>query len=210
MKNACFISYRHPGNDASARLIHAFARALESRISLHIAGAKVYLDDYKLRIGDRFQEELATELCNSACMILLFNRSYFDVNHHFCAREYQAMLQLEERRLGPSSPDLKAKGLILALAVKNPEHMPDEIKDQRHYLDISKLTLAPRSFEEKAWIKRLDEIAEVVADRYYSLQRLPQVLNHDCSSFRLPSFADIESWLRKVTASYGPTPMPGH
>ena len=78
-----------------------------------MAGAKVYLDEEKLRVGDLFQEELATELCQSACLVMLFNRSYFDLTHHYCAREYQAMVQLEAQRLGLATGELRRKGLIL-------------------------------------------------------------------------------------------------
>jgi hypothetical protein len=208
MKYACFISYRHPGNPDTAKLVRAFGQALESRICLHVAGARAYLDEDKLTAGDIYQEELAAELCASACMVLLFNRSYFDLTHHFCAREYQAMLRLEQQRLALAPDDFRSKGLILPVTLRDPDRLPFEIRGHRHYHDISKLTLVSRSFQSTAWTKELDAIARVVADRYYAVRSLP-AHEHDCAGFRLPPFAEIESWLRQVVAESGPVTLPG-
>jgi hypothetical protein len=209
VKNACFLSYRHPGNERTAKIIKTFAEVLESRVCLHAAGAKVYLDDERLRVGDLFQDELASELCNSACMVMLFNRSYFDLHHHFCAREYKAMVQLEKQRLGSGRADLRRKGLILTVAFRDPDSLPDEIKNHRHYVDVSQLALAPRFLEERRWLKKIDEIAAVVADRYAASQQSGS-MSANCSGFVLPAIGSIEDWLRTTVAAYTHPPMPGH
>ena len=208
--NACFISYRHPGNKRTTEILRKLADELEARICLHVPGARAYFDLERLEVGDRYQEELATELCRSACMVLFFNRSYFDVTNHFCAREYRAMIELEKRRLGSAASDLQRKGLILTVAIRDPENLPAEITAHRQFVDVSGLMLSPNYFKQTKWLTKLDEIAKAVADRYSIVSKALGATPDNCPDFRLPPFSDIESWLRGVVDSYPPVTMPGH
>jgi hypothetical protein len=69
-------------------------------------------DEKALKVGDQYNQELAFQLCRSACMVMFFSPLHFDVQHPYCALEYQAVLDLERQRLGTAEADLRNKGSI--------------------------------------------------------------------------------------------------
>ena len=134
--NTCFISYRHGGHEHSRKLVESFYQALSGELDLYIRGSRVYLDRERLRGGDFFSQELATQLCRSVCMVLLFDPSYFDLASPYCAREYKAMLDLEEQRRMCCPAGM---GLIIPVIIRGEKLLPDEIKNSRQFYSFEKL-----------------------------------------------------------------------
>ena len=57
-----------------------------------------YLDRDRLKGGEFYNEALASNLCKSACLVVLYTPVYFSLDHMYCAREYRAMEQIELAR----------------------------------------------------------------------------------------------------------------
>ena len=96
---ACFISYRYGDDELTQSFIKELHRALKSYINANFVGKlKVYWDENRLQGGDLIDQELATNLCKSVCMILVYTPFYFDKDHRYCSREYKAMEILEQQR----------------------------------------------------------------------------------------------------------------
>jgi hypothetical protein len=96
---ACLISYRHGHQPGTQRFYEAFRRELAIQVDFYLPGMDVYLDTNRVRGGDFFNRELASVLCSSVCMVMLFNPLYFDASNSYAAREYRAMVALEQQRL---------------------------------------------------------------------------------------------------------------
>lgn len=98
LKYSCFISYRHAEGELHRRIIRDLFEALSEELELHV-GEKIFLDEERLRGGFLYNEVIAEALCMSACMVLVYTPTYFDLEHSYCAREFRAMEALEEYRL---------------------------------------------------------------------------------------------------------------
>jgi hypothetical protein len=68
--NACFISYRHTDDPDAHAFVKSFVRQLRKQLRWWLPNASVYFDDQGLKVGDQFNEELAYQLCRSACMVI--------------------------------------------------------------------------------------------------------------------------------------------
>ena len=195
--NACFISYRH--TDADSQLfVKAFVRQLKKQLHLWLPNARVYFDEEGLKVGDQYNEELAHELCRSACMVMFFLPLHFDVNHPYCAMEYRAMLELEQRRLGQGLTDLRNKGLIFPVVYRGLADLPQEIRDSRNYENFEHLYLET-DFEQRDCHARLAELSKEIYGRYRALVNANLIHQDECEQFRFPNLDAIRGWLESVS-----------
>ena len=205
--NACFISYRH--TDADSQLfVKAFVRQLRKQLNLWLPNAPVYFDEAGLKVGDLYNEELADELCRSVCMVMFFLPLHFDTNHPYCALEYKAMLDLEQKRLGQGVADLRNKGLIFPVVYRGLDDLPAEIKDTRNYENFEHLCVES-DFEQRDCQARLMELSKQIYIRYRALANANLIRSDECKQFRFPDRASIRPWLEGVSPirAFG---MPGH
>ncbi|MCJ7602816.1 MAG: toll/interleukin-1 receptor domain-containing protein [Desulfobulbaceae bacterium] len=70
--NACFISYRHTNDPDAHQFVMAFVRQLKKQLGWWLPGVPIFFDEKGLNVGDQYNEELAYQLCHSACMVLFF------------------------------------------------------------------------------------------------------------------------------------------
>ena len=196
--NACFISYMHSPVPGVQEIYKAFRDSLATQVGLYMPKVPVYLDTARLAGGDFFDQELPCQLCRSGCMVLLFNPSYFDTENTYCAREYRAMLKLEEKRLALADADLRKKGLIIPVVFRGEEALPDEIKSRRHCYSFDRMLLRPADFASEECTKIVREIADVVWQRFSAFKRLSANPPVPCETFALPADAEIQAWLRQV------------
>ncbi|MCK6583971.1 MAG: toll/interleukin-1 receptor domain-containing protein [Anaerolineales bacterium] len=98
-KWACFVSYRHGQGDLLKNFINELTKALENRLGLLGMGLKVFVDRERLNPSYSVTPGLAEAICQSVCMIVVYNNGYFDKNNPFCAKEFCAMVELEKKRL---------------------------------------------------------------------------------------------------------------
>jgi hypothetical protein len=145
-KHACFISYRHVGqNELLNSFLEQLSRSLSFELQLWLKECPeggVYLDRERLQGGDFYNEALATALCESACMIMVFIPLYFDKDRPYCTREYKAMELLEKERLARLDSEQRTHGLIIPIILRGGNDLPDEIKEGRQYYDFQSFGLA--------------------------------------------------------------------
>ena len=202
-KYACFLSYRVGAEPGVNNLYRAFRQELAEQVDLFMPGLGVYLDQERLQGGAIYNAELAHALCHSVCMVVLFSPQYFDTEHTFCAREYQAMVKLEERRSQLSAQEL-SKGLIVPVIIRGT--LPTEISEQRHSFSLSDELLAAKDLRLKTVRRVLRGIAEVIYERYMYLKPLEQELCGLCQGFAFPSADDVSPMIDGYTSR--PRAMP--
>jgi hypothetical protein len=156
---------------------------------------EVVLDTKQLGGGDFFNKELASALCSSVCMIVLFSPYYFDLRNTYAAREYWAMVRLEQRRLSLIPPEDR-KGLIIPIILRGT--LPDEIKKERqsYTLDL----LSPDDLKKVESRKALRRIAEDIYHRHESFRAATADPCGLCKGFSFPSEDDVKDWLLGITA----------
>jgi len=194
-KHACFISYRHGHEPGVQRIYESFRRELAIQVELYLPGMEVVLDTSHLRGGDFFNEDLASALCNSVCMILLFSPYYFDPRNTYAAREYQAMISLERKRLALISP-ANRKGLIIPIIIRG--SLPDEITKERQYYTLD--LLSPDDIKKVESRKKLKRIAEDIYHRHEAFRTATKDPCGLCNGFKFPSEEDVRSWLAGITS----------
>src|SRR5262249_51199023 len=97
-KWACFISHRVGKGALAIGIVDDFHKKLADELELQ-SERGVYLSESQLQPGNVLDPALANELCQSACMIVLFTGAYFSKVNPCCTREYLAMRELETKRL---------------------------------------------------------------------------------------------------------------
>ena len=149
-KYACFISYRHGQGDLIKDFIEELRKALENRLGLMGMNLNVFVDTERLNPSYSVTPGLAQAICQSVCMIVVYNNGYFDKSNPFCAKEFCAMVELEKERLRAKNIDPKLN-LIIPVLLRKPDQKPPEIFD-RNPCDFSNIYTNP---EEHHRILRL-------------------------------------------------------
>ena len=205
-ENLCFISYRSGEHDLTRQFINDLFEGLSGELETLHSG-KVFVDWDRLRGGDFFNQALARALCRSVCMVLVYTPMYFDLERPYCAREYRAMLDLEEQRLAAlGGPVGSTSGLIIPVVFRGRDRLPQEIVNKRHCHDFGDFTLYGRHmYEHVDYAPKIKEIAEYIRDRCDEFRSKPEAFD-DCDSFDFPSEETIRPWLEKVAGS--PPPFP--
>jgi hypothetical protein len=195
---ACFVSYRHGRQPGTQNLYDAFEQELAQQVELYLPHLGVYRDRSRMRGGDFFNQELASALCASVCMVMLFNPSYFDLTHSYCAREYKAMVALERARLALLPERVPAKGLIIPVIIRG--RLPDEIIRERQYYSMEDDLLAARDFHKQRTRQKLRQIAEDIYTRH-EIFRMTSVDPFGlCDDFRFPGETEVREWLTSITS----------
>jgi hypothetical protein len=204
---ACFVSYRHPEGELGKRFVEDLCKGLADEIEQY--GRKVCIDSDRLQGGHLYNEALASSLCRSACMVLVFAPNYFDPLHPYCAREFHAMEKLEQQRLELLPPLKRDAGLIIPIVLRGLKRMPEVLRGRRQFWDFSKFTLAETELSKNpAYADTLRKIAEYVDERARDVEDATQDPCACCETFALPTEADVEELLR-ATARPAAFPLRG-
>jgi hypothetical protein len=204
LKYSCFISFRHGDRTlpTDTNLLEAIAIQLKEALSSELQAyttKEVYVDWQRLKGGDFYTQALATALCESACMVVVYLPTYFDEHKTFCAREYKAMEGLETRRLQKLGLSVQKHGLIIPIVFRGMKYLPAEIKSRRAYYDFESFQLGERRMaRNKKFIPQIRTISEYIYDRCQDLESAAEDLFQDCDNFNLPDEAEIIHWIRKV------------
>jgi hypothetical protein len=204
--NACFISYRHPQDAGSRRLVQKFVEALRTRLQWNLPDAQVFFDEKGLKVGDKFNAELALQLCRSACLVICYGPRHFDLTHPYCAMEYLGMRQLEERRSKQLNDYLATNGLIFPVVFRGFASLPAEIASNRQCLQLDDI-VTEADLKSRRRLEKIDDLARQIYERWDKLERAGIFAGHDCSQFRLPH-DEAKGWLDQH-ARRSQTPMPG-
>jgi hypothetical protein len=196
--NACFVSYRHTDDPDAHAFVTAFVRQLKKQLKWMLPNSQIYFDEKALKVGDQYNQELAFQLCRSACMVMFFSPLHFDVQHPYCALEYQAMLDLERQRLGAAEADLRNKGLIFPVVFRGPDCLPPEITGSRHYENFDNV-VCESDFEQRECQARIKDMANQIYRRYVALSNAGVFDRANCNQFRFPDKTAIGNWLAQVS-----------
>jgi TIR domain len=206
-KYSCFISYRHHQNQLIERFITDLQEALDSELTL-TTDLPVYVDR-QLQAGDHFNKAIEKALCESVCMIMVFTPTYFNIKSPYCAREYKAMEQLEQRRLALlRAASAREHGLIIPIVLRGSDILPAPIKSRRQCHDLSRFSLRDtKIIRHREYHNAILAIAKYIYERFLDFNSLP--INEECDEFRLPTEGEIMGWLKPIADSYRPS-LPLH
>jgi hypothetical protein len=208
LRNACFVSYRHGQYELMKEFITDFCAALRGELELMLHFGGVYLDHERLKGGDFFNPELARNLYESATMAMIFTPTYFDTERPYCAREYTAMVRLEQERLRHLRATGRGNhGLIIPIVLRGVRYLPDEIKGRRQYHNFEDFQLGSRRLSRHPrFAPVIREIASYICDRYQELRELPDDAFQNGEHFSLPDDTEMAPFLK--TAAEFKLPFP--
>ncbi|MDZ7966417.1 MAG: toll/interleukin-1 receptor domain-containing protein [Nostoc sp. DedSLP03] len=203
---SCFISFRH----SKHKLLQKFVENIYDHLSTFLSVYKknVFLDRESLKNGDLLNESIAFNLCHSAFMVMIYTPDYLDENHTWCAREYKAMLRLEQERLKlwTSNYD-RNHGLIIPIIYSQYGPLLSELKE-RLFIDFSKLMMTkPKYAQTKSFHQELFNLAETINERCDKLNYLGDLCK-DCDNFTLPEENEIKLWIKSKSLQSKKQPLP--
>lgn len=167
------------------------ARALRSELEPLIGDrveTTVYLDEERLKGGEKFNLALARALCASACWVMVYVPQYF--RRPYCQREFRAMQILEERRL--SYPDIGLephKGMIIPIILRGKrEQLPGGLSEEVHCLEFSRFSTASSEIlRHESFIAQIAERAAFIEEVF----ELGNGLVEDCGQFSIPELSQV-------------------
>ena len=199
LKHACFLSYRGLENEVYKAIVEQINRKLTDELNFVLELKEpVYLDKRRFQPGYSLDNNVATALCESVCMVVFYTPRYF--KSAYCAMEYKAMKKLEQERVaafvivqGKQNPRL-----IIPLIFRGSKNLPDEIRNNQKcfYMD----NLSTREVEHSIIVK----LAEYISECYEAFNKLSVNKSFEssleksfsCENFDLPSLQkqDINSY----------------
>jgi hypothetical protein len=181
----CFVSYPHGQNDRMIPYVKDFVAGLETEISV-LSGKTVWIDFNNLKGGSRLDETVGPELCKSACMVLIYTPLYFDAEHLYCARELNAMYELEEQRMKLLGE--RGKGLIIPIILRDEESFPNALKSSRIFYDFTDIELNNPTHQIRVrYAAQIKEMAAYIYERSKRLEEVAEHLSRDCGDYMLPT-----------------------
>jgi len=161
----------------------------------------VYRDEERLQAGAFFNKALASALCQSVCMVMIYIPRYFDENSIYCAREFKAMEQLETQRIAKLKKNGGdgSNGLIIPVVYRGLDVLPKKITTNRHFHNFEPYFLGGKTLKNnKKYLTSIKDIANYIFHRCQDLYSLPKDPCSDCGGFEIPNKSKISSWLNSV------------
>ena len=191
LRYPCFISYCHGQGDLIRRFIDDLKKALTAYLEPFFDEG-IYIDEDRLQPGFRYNEALATALCQSVCMVVVYVPKYGE--HSYCIREFAAMEQLERQRSQlVQDRSLRDKGMIIPIVLRGGDNVPSKIKDRLQYADFSKYTTAtPHIAKNTKYVAEIDKIARYIYAMYRELRN--KDVCSTCDTFVIPLEHDPNLW----------------
>ena len=188
---ACFISYSHGEEELVRGFVAQFKAALQGELE-PLVDRPVYIDE-QLRAGDLWERKLATALCESVCMVVIYSPVY--ERRPYCGREFEAMVQLETQRRALLPDENPPRGLIIPVVLRGFKQLPPRIQAERQALDFSLFSLADELMKRNpGFAPRIREVAERIQEHFLALESLEGQACQDCGQFNLPGEDQVQPW----------------
>ena len=188
---ACFISYSHGEEELVRGFVAQFRAALQGELE-PLVDRPVYIDE-QLRAGDLWERKLATALCESVCMVVIYSPVY--ERRPYCGREFEAMVQLETQRRALLPDENPPRGLIIPVVLRGFKQLPPRIQAERQALDFSHFSLADEQMKRNpGFAPRIREVAERIQEHFLALESLEGQACQDCGQFNLPGEDQVQPW----------------
>lgn len=182
----CFISFRHYGDDISESFIKQFEKCLTAEL-IPLVGEKPFIDFNRLSPGYSLSHSLQEAICQSACMIIIWSPQYLSQEHPWCAMEFKAMMDLEEKRLAMLPYGERGKKLIIPVIYRGSKYYPNQLKDTL-FLNFEKFTLYNQEMiKNDFFAEKIRELAEYIYERIEIFKTHKFHPWGDCQDFNLPS-----------------------
>lgn len=196
LKYACMLSFPVDNNN---QLIETAVKEIEEDLYVEISA------QLKNKGVLAKPNRTAKELCESACMVMVYTYKYFDVSDPVCAQEYQAMSSLEQIRLKELGINkTKDNSSIIPIVLRGMDKFPDEINSHRPVYDFSDYyTLSVSERRKLRGYKRdINKIATHIVAQCLTLEQNLANPCGSCTSFELPNAQDVSHMLKSWTPSY--------
>jgi hypothetical protein len=173
------------------KLIQHVVRAIKDHVEMYTHEHDVYFDQNRLTPGYQYDERLATAICHSACMIIVYWPSYLESD--YCIKEIQAMLAIEKARREISGLGLRGCRLFVPVIIRGKfEDLPLEVPHGCHYLDYKGQSIRPdfNIGDDPIMSEQLYKIAEYVQELCNKMKVAEDKLFQCCEGFIFPADAE--------------------
>lgn len=191
-KYSCFISYCHGQHDVLKGFIAQLKTALKAELEM-LLDEEVYVDEERLRPGYLYNEELASAICQSICMVVVYIPKYG--RHDYCLREFEGMELLGRQRRALLGPAGDKQDFIIPVILRGDEAVPDRIKARSHYANFARFSLGAQDIiRNPQYDQEVRKIAQVIYERYQTFQNSGVDPCSACTNFRLPAATEVATW----------------
>ena len=199
---ACFISYCHGQQDLMKGFIDQLKRGLKAELE-PLLDEEVYIDEERLKPGYNYNEALATAICESVCMVVVYSPRY--ERHDYCRREFAGMENLEQTRKQMLDRRSTPGGSIIPVIFRGKvDDLPPQITASRHYADFSQFSLATTDMSRHPeYAAEIRKIAEAIYEYYQAFEDARTNPCTVCAAFKLPPADAAPPWRA------GPPPVGG-
>jgi hypothetical protein len=175
-----FVSYPHMPKE---NILTEFVEELVKSINFLQTGDKlaesVYIDKERLMPGFRWKSELSRALCHSRAMLAVYTDDYF--SRVYCLSEWDAMVDLEIKRLGKPAHSMIIPILLRASEDNRGNPVLPERMNGLHYEDFRSI-LAPK--QQFGSIKVRQKV-ERILKRINDLRRNSPDPKVDCDTYEV-------------------------
>jgi hypothetical protein len=208
LKYACFISYRgYEDNDLMEAMVGGLYKSLKAELDISVGRDRVYRDTRGgMAPGSLLPATLARDICESACMVVVYGPDYFSRDSTWCAREFRAMLKLEASRLAALPVAERTDGFLIIIVFRGKESLPSIFTQNRLVDYFDKYALfQPEIDKHPDLYPKIMRIADYIASRYRRLNQLNPDPCVGCPTFPLPSEDEALAWLDEIENASGTT-----
>jgi len=137
----------------------------------------VYLDRQRLLPGFVWASELSRALCHSRCMLAVYTDQYF--SREYCLREWDAMVDLEIKRVGGTSRRMIIPILLRAATNEDGDLVLPERMRELEYEDFRSIIAPKQQFRTLGAKKKVEKLLKRIDD----LKRHSKSPIVDCDSY---------------------------
>lgn len=191
MEHPCFISYAHPIQPWARSLTEKVLGAVGNALSIYTRSPP-FVDNERLKPGFSPDEVLASAICKSACMVIIYYPAYLE--SEYCRRELEAMREIEERRRNALGRKLHGRRMFLPIVLRGKvQDLPSFVCADNVPLDYSKQALSSVDISDQSEVREeLFTFAESIVELFNLLkdQKVSSLI--DCDSFAVPPPSPID------------------
>src|SRR5262249_33071526 len=203
LKHACFISYRrYENNELAEALVSGLCTSLTYELDPLVGPNRAYRDDSGgMAPGSLLSPTLSRNICESACMVVVYGPDYFSRDNTWCAREFKAMLDLEEKRLQKVAESERVNGLLVIIVFRGRDSLPSVFLKNRLVSFFDKYALfQPEIPKHPDLYPEVMKIAAYVANRFNTLKAVAD----PCDEYNMPSEKEALDWLDNLAIKLAP------
>ncbi|HSS49638.1 MAG TPA: toll/interleukin-1 receptor domain-containing protein [Thermoanaerobaculia bacterium] len=175
-----FVSYP---NMPKENILTEFVEELVKTIKFLRTGDKlpepVYMDKERLMPGFRWKPELSRALCHSRAMLAVYTDDYF--SRVYCLSEWDAMIDLELKRLGKPAHSMIIPVLLRAMEDNRGEPILPERMRELQYEDFRSILAPKQQFTSIKVRQKVERLLKRIND----LRRQSQDPKVDCDSYEV-------------------------